>query len=68
MAIPPPSSDEPPSEEFHPLGSRESRLREAEKIRQDFVRSTKHLPRQIRDQALEKSGQEERDQGGGPED
>jgi hypothetical protein len=45
MATLPPSSDEAFSEEFLPLGSKESRAREAERIRQAFIKSTRHLPR-----------------------
>ena len=55
----PPSSNEASSEEFLPLGSKESRAREAEKIRQDFVKSTRHLPRPVKNPEAKESGQDE---------
>ena len=60
MATIPTFSDEAPFQEFLPLGSKESRLREAEKIRQDFVKSTKHLPRPLRNPASKELEQGER--------
>jgi hypothetical protein len=59
MATTPPSSDDISSGEYIPFGSKESRAREAEKIRQEFVKSTRHLPCPLKNQAPEESGQEE---------
>jgi hypothetical protein len=44
MAILPSFGDESPFEDLYPLGSKQSRAREAEKIRQDFVKKSKPLP------------------------